>query len=476
MAKILIAGSGFAGHYAALVLQDELKRSQGQHEITVVTPNKNFIYLPSLVWVGIDKMDANKVQFPLEPVYNKLGIKYIQGRLTEVYPDNNRATIQKESDKNTIGFDYDYILVATGPKLNFEGTPGLGPITGNTYSICTPPHAIETSKKYLQIVEKTKKGEKAKVVIGTGHGGATCQGAAFEYICNVHNDLVDRGLRDNIELTWLSNEPKPGDFGIDGFEAKDGGMTITAEMMINAIFEDYGIKQQIQSHVNKVDEKKIYIENVAGENKELEYDFAMLIPQFKGHDIKWVDKTGNDIKEKMCNPAGFVKVDAVYGKPYEELDGPDWPKTYQNPLYKNIFSAGIAFAPPGPLSKPSKSPNGTVISPAPPRTGYTSELAGKAAAMNIAAMINGKEPTHTASMGETAGLCIASMKSDFWGGTAGTIAVYPVARDRKRFPGSGRDTEACIAEVGMAGAWMKWGLHHGFLYKLKALPFWKLIP
>lgn len=49
MAKILITGSGFTGHYAALVLHDALKHASEQHEITVVTPNRNFIYLPSLV-------------------------------------------------------------------------------------------------------------------------------------------------------------------------------------------------------------------------------------------------------------------------------------------------------------------------------------------------------------------------------------------------------------------------------------------
>ena len=110
----------------------------------------------------------------------------------------------------------------------------------------------------------------------------------------------------------------------------------------------------------------------------------MLLPPFKGQKINYIDKEGQDITEKTCNPAGFVKVDAVYGKAYEALDGTDWPNNYQSPLYSNIFAAGIAFAPPGPLSKPGKSPNGTVIASAPPRTGFTSELCGRAAALNIA--------------------------------------------------------------------------------------------
>ena len=55
-------------------------------------------------------------------------------------------------------------------------------------------------------------------------------------------------------------------------------------------------------------------------------------------------------------------VDADYTpKPYEEWTVQDWPETYQNPSYPNIFAPGIAFAPPHTISKPRKSKNGTEI-------------------------------------------------------------------------------------------------------------------
>ncbi len=474
MAKVVIVGAGFAGHYGALILQDALK-GKGDHEITVINRHPKFTYIPSLVWVGVGQMKAEKTQFDLKPVYDKLGINFIVGSVTEVYPDDQKVKVEFK-DGGSKEVEYDYLMIATGPYLNFEATEGLGPEKGHTSSICSPPHATETASKYLELVSRLEKGDRAKIVIGMGHGTATCQGAAFEYICNVHNDLVDRGLRDKVDILWLSNEPKLGDFGIDGLEAKRGSLIYTSEMMAEGLFYDYGIDYEIQTHVRKIDEKKIYTENLEGEFKEFEYDFAMLIPPFKAQPIKYIDKDGNDITSEICNPAGFVKVDANYGKPYEELDGPDWPKTYQNPKYKNIFAAGIAFAPPGPLSKPSKSPNGTLIGPAPPRTGYTAELSGKAAALNIAEMIQGNDPIHTASMAETPGLCVASMKNKIFGGMAATIAIYPVARNYAEYPEYGRDLDMCAAEIGMAGAWFKLALHYAFLYKLQAKPFWKLIP
>ena len=37
--------------------------------------------------------------------------------------------------------DYDYLVIATGPRLAFDEVPGLGPEGGFTQSICTTPHA-----------------------------------------------------------------------------------------------------------------------------------------------------------------------------------------------------------------------------------------------------------------------------------------------------------------------------------------------
>ena len=92
----------------------------------------------------------------------------------------------------------------------------------------------------------------------------------------MHNDLADRGLRDRAELRWVSNEPCPGDFGIDGFEIQQGPVLITSQDMCSAIFKDYGIEWNVKTHIHEIDETRLYTENDKGEIKEFEYDFAML--------------------------------------------------------------------------------------------------------------------------------------------------------------------------------------------------------
>ena len=50
-------------------------------------------------------------------------------------------------------------------------------------------------------------------------------------------------------------------------------------------------------------------------------------------------------------------------------------------------------------------------------------------------------------------------------------------RNRFAFPDTGgRNDNAAAVEMGLAGAWLKKGLHHAFLYKLSAKPMWQYIP
>jgi sulfide:quinone oxidoreductase len=478
MAKVVVLGSGFAGHTAAMYLRSRLGK---EHQVTVMTNNDMFSYLPSWVWVGVGHMKPEKTVFKLKPVYDRLGVNFVHAAAREIHPDAGEQYIlgEKAGTKEPVRLDYDYLVIATGPKLNFAGTPGLGPEAGFTNSICSLPHAIKSRDAYLALVERMKQGEKVRIVVGTGHPGATCQGAAFEYLENIHKDLVKRGLRAQADLLWLSNEPALGDFGVAGITMKKKSGLVTSAEFIEAVFRDHGIRWQIQTGVTKVEPGKLYWENYAGESGVTEFDFAMLIPQFLGQPFKYIGKDGSDVSEKLVNKAGFVLVDGTYGLNYETLsEDPDaWPATYQNPQYANVFAAGIAFAPPGPISVPHVNKNGLSITAAAPRTGMISGVIGRIVALNIVDLIKQGKVTHHERMSEMVAACIASMGDSLWDGNAAVMIMYPVVPDKKHYQnGTGRDLFVSLLELGLAGAWMKFVLHHTFIWKFKARPGWKIIP
>ena len=173
-------------------------------------------------------------------------------------------------------------------------------------------------------------------------------------------------------------------------------------------------------------------------------------------------------------------VDADYTpKPYEEWSVKDWPETYQNPSYKNIFAPGIAFAPPHSISKPRKNKNGTEIFPAPPRTGMPSGITAKLVADNIIDSIkNNKESLHhKGSLGNMGAACIASAGYGMTTGSGVSITTFPIVPDYEKYPNTqGRKLGQTFGEIGLAGHWVKLMLHYAFTYKAKMKPFWWLIP
>ncbi|WP_129676670.1 NAD(P)/FAD-dependent oxidoreductase [Candidatus Chloroploca sp. Khr17] len=476
MARVVIIGAGFAGHTAALYLGAQLGK---RHTITVVNRYDYFGFVPSWVWVGVGHMRPEQTTIPLKPVYDRMHVNFVQGRVTEVHPDEQYVTVAPHHQGQPERLDYDYLLIATGPKLNFAATPGLGPAEGNTVSICTLDHAIEARDSYLEHVKRLEKGERLRFVVGTGHPGATCQGAALEYISNIHKDLVRRRVRNRAELIYLSNEAALGDFGVGGLTARHKGQLLASEDFIKAVYKEYGIEWHVQRGVHKVDDRHILWEDYAGHYGETAYDFAMLIPQFTGQPIRYLGQDGSDIADKLVMPNGLVKVDAIYGLDYATLrNQPDaWPATYQNPTYPNIFAAGIAFAPPGPISAPHITPNGTAITATAPRTGMIAGIIGRITALNIAEMITSGTMHHRERMTEMFAACIASMGDSLWDGEAATIIMYPVVPDHRRYPnGTGRDLFVTHMELGTSGAWMKRMVHETFMHKFRARPGWQIIP
>lgn len=484
MARLLILGAGISGHTAALTARRKLGK---EHEVIVVSPNSNYQWVPSNIWVGVGLMKVKQVIFKLAPVYKKNGIIFKQAKAISIHPEGNEQTEKgfvkieyvardKKNQQETV--EYDFLINATGPKLNFAATEGLGPHL-YTDSVCTYDHAAQAWEHLQESLAKMEKGEKQRFVIGTGHALSTCQGAAFEYALNVAFEIKRRKLTHLAEIIWISNEYELGDFGMGGAYIKRSGYITPTKILAESLFKEYGISWIVGAAVKKVEKGVIHYETLAGEELTQEFDFAMLIPSFSGVGLKAYNKSGEDITSTIFAANGLLKVDADYtNKPFEEWKPSDWPSIYENPTYNNIFASGIAFAPPHTISKPMVSAKGTPITATAPRTGMPSGVIGKVVAQNIANIIKtGKrEYKHKASMAKMGAACIISAGYGLKKGKAASLTVFPIVPDWEKYPEWGRNINYTIGEVGLAGHWFKLIMHYVFMYKAKTLPLWWLIP
>ena len=273
MARLVVLGGGVAGHTTATFAAKWLG---SEHEVVVVTPNAKWNWIPSNIWVGVGQMDKKEVVFDLAPVYAKAGITYHQAKAVSINPEGNETsdkpfvTIEytsadKAGESTTI--EYDYLVNATGPKLNFGATPGLGEgsqLGEHTVSVCTADHAVHAAEKLQEAIEKMKGGTRQKFLIGTGHGMCTCQGAAFEYIFNIEHELRKAGVRDMADMKWISNESFLGDFGMGGLHMKVGGYVVSSKLFAESLFAERDVEWLIGAHTSKVEKGKLEYELLDG--------------------------------------------------------------------------------------------------------------------------------------------------------------------------------------------------------------------
>jgi sulfide:quinone oxidoreductase len=275
------------------------------------------------------------------------------------------ATSNKLELGNGETVEYDYLIIATGPRLAFEEVEGSGP-EGFTESICVTDHAEKAWEKYQKLLENP-----GPIVIGA-MPFASCFGPAYEFAFIVDSDLRKRKIRDKFPMTYVTSEPYIGHLGLGGVG--------DSKSMLESELRNHHIKWVTNAKTTKVEDGKLFADelNENGETikqHEIDFDFAMMLPAFKGVDAVVA-------VPELCNPRGFVFVDELH----------------RNPTYKNIYSAGVCIAIPPVEVTPV--PTGT------PKTGYMIESMVTAIVHNIADELANKTPTATATWNA---ICLADM-------------------------------------------------------------------
>ena len=368
MAHIVILGAGVGGMTMAYEMRESARK---EDTVTVISNLPYFQFTPSNPWVAVNWRKRDDVTIDAGKYLNKKGIDFIPVGAARVHPDKNQ--IELTDGRNVT---YDYLVIATGPKLAFDEVPGLGP-EGHTHSVCQVEHAVNSGKAWERFVETP-----GPIVVGAVQG-ASCYGPAYEFAMIMDTDLRKRKIRDKVPMTYVTAEPYIGHLGLGGVGDSKG--------LLESAMRERHIKWICNAKVTKVEAGKMFVSehNDKGEvikEHELPFAYSMMLPAFKGIDAVFGI-------EGLTNPRGFITID-----PFQ-----------RNPTFKNIFSVGVCVA--IPPVEPTPVPTGT------PKTGYMIESMVTAAAHNIRSLLDGKEPEEKATWNA---ICLA----DF-GDTGAAFVALP---------------------------------------------------
>lgn len=344
--KVLVLGANFGGLTAALSLKRELKNDV---EVTVVSDRDYFLFNPSLIWLPFGARNAGNVTFKVKPTFEKAGVSFIESAASEIKPEEKTVELANGQTIN-----YDYLVIATGTRNKPEAVEGL---LENTSTITTLGDAEMAGRQWKKFLENP-----GDIVIAATQG-ASCFGAAYEFLFNTSYQLKKAGIKKEVKLSYVTSEPFLGHFGIGGLNH--------GEQLLGLFLKKEKITPYTNVALDHVDQGRM----VTSEGVKHDFKYAMVIPPFVGQDF--LKKTRG-----LTNAGAFVEV-----RP-----------TYQSLKWDDIYAVGLAAAVTAPWQTPT--PVGV------PKTGFPTEQMAHVAAKNIAAQIKGELPKHEKSFGDIPAVCI----------------------------------------------------------------------
>jgi sulfide:quinone oxidoreductase len=340
MAKIVVMGAGIGGISQIYELRKALSK---EHELMLVGDSNHFEFTPSNPWVAVGWRRGEQIKVDLPELMKKYDIGFSGVGVKRVHPADNHLELNDDSV-----VEYDYLVIATGPKLAFEEVEGLGP-DGHTQSICKTGHAETANIDFEKLVA-----DPGPVIIGAAPF-ASCFGPAYEYAFILDTELKRRKIRDKVPMYFVTPEPYIGHLGLDG--VGDTKSLLESEM------RDRHIQWTTNAKITSVEDGKMHFTEVDDDGNEkkqheLAFKHSMILPAFKG-----VEAIAGI--EGLCNPRDFIVIDEFQ----------------RNPTYQNIFAVGVCVAIP-PV-------NATPVATGAPKTGYMIESMVTATTHNLANLLNG---------------------------------------------------------------------------------------
>ena len=191
--RVLIVGGGTAGITVAAIL----RRRARDLDIAVVEPEQEHYYQPSFTLVGAGVYPLAKTHRPEASVIPP-GVIWIRDAAKSFEPEKNSVRLH-----NGDTLTYEYLVVCTGVKLDWDKVIGLAETLG-TNGVCS--NYSPTSVNYTwECVQKLKPGD--KIICTQPPLPFKCPGAPQKIVYLIADRLRRRGILKQCSIGFFTHAP-----------------------------------------------------------------------------------------------------------------------------------------------------------------------------------------------------------------------------------------------------------------------------
>jgi sulfide:quinone oxidoreductase len=188
MKHVVILGAGFGG----LELASRLSDLADEVRVTLIDQNDGFTFGFSKLDILFGHAGAAAVRIPYQDLA-KPGVEFRQERITAIDPGARHVTTDRGS------YDADILVVALGAEYDIDATPGFAEGGLEYYSIAGAERMRDALPAFTG----------GKVLIGVLGQPYKCPPAPFEGAFLLHDQLVQRGIRDATEIRVVAPMTAP---------------------------------------------------------------------------------------------------------------------------------------------------------------------------------------------------------------------------------------------------------------------------
>ncbi len=294
MPRVTIVGAGFAALTAVQALRDSARKT----DITVVSPEAELLYYPSLIWIPTGLRTGDDLRVPLKGFFRRLGLSHLAAEATGLR-DGGRVLETTAGDVANDG-----LIIGSGGRF-IKKLPGI------EHTI-TPCEGIAAAERIRERLQEMQGGTIAMGFAGNPKEPSAMRGGPmFEFLFGIDNHLRKQKRREKFKLVFFTPAEKPGQ--------RLGPKAVQGLM-------DEMRKQDIHSHLgHKL--KGFTEKKVMTQGGDIDADLIIFMPGMTGN--QWFDNTdlprseGGMIKaDKHCRVEGLERV-YVAGDS-GSFPGPDW--------------------------------------------------------------------------------------------------------------------------------------------------------